>query len=33
MTHKGNIAQSVERHPVKVMVAGSNPAVPAKMNN
>ena len=26
----GNIAQLVERHPVKVMVVGSNPTVPAK---
>ena len=25
----GNIAQLVERHPVKVMVVGSNPTVPA----
>ena len=26
----GNIAQLVERHPVKVMVVGPNPAIPAK---
>ena len=25
----GHIAQQVERHPVKVMVVGSNPSVPA----
>ncbi len=29
----GNIAQLVERHPVKVMVVGSNPTVPANYHD
>ena len=29
----GSIAQLVERHPVKVMVVGSNPTAPAKRFN